>query len=245
MSELQPPAADRPAHYRLGDETWALILKEYREGATAPFLAGKWRVSEHALRRRITRSGSTKRAWGDAQAIQQASAREAELDEARRNTPEAVAGRLFRGLDLDEDEGDPGVLGRTAVLVSGRAMRGRLWNEARHLAGLAETYSRLHERAEATRRAEGITVETIDLQLLYDILWGDAAPIRARFALWGDGPDSPDYALKRAFRDKMREADPGRAHLDDLITAMEAHIARFEREAGAGAEDRAQEGPLP
>ena len=137
------PAADRPAHYRLSTATWELIVTEYREGATAPFLARKWRVSVHAIRRRVTRHGATKRDWGDAQAIRQALAREAELEEARRNAPEAVAARLFAGLTLDADEGDPAALARMAILASGRAMRGRLWAEAKALAGLAESYARL------------------------------------------------------------------------------------------------------
>ncbi len=38
------------------------------------------------------------------------------------------------------------VLARAAILASGRAMRGRLWSEAKALAGLAESYSRLGER---------------------------------------------------------------------------------------------------
>lgn len=145
MSARSPvPAADRPAHYRLGGETWALVLKEYREGATAPFLARKWRVSEHAIRKRITQHNATKREWGDAQAIGQALAREAELEEARRNSPEAVAARLFDGLEAGEAEaGDPAGLARQATLASGRAMRGRLWTEARALAALAESYARL------------------------------------------------------------------------------------------------------
>ncbi|MBU1323828.1 MAG: hypothetical protein KJ676_01145 [Alphaproteobacteria bacterium] len=145
MSAPSPvPAADRPAHYRLGGETWALILKDYREGATAPFLARKWRVSEHAIRKRVTQHNATKRAWGDAQAIGQALAREAELEEARRNSPEAAAARLFDGLETGEEEtGDPAGLARQATLASGRAMRGRLWTEARALAALAESYARL------------------------------------------------------------------------------------------------------
>jgi hypothetical protein len=159
-------AADRPAHYRLGDETWALILKEYREGATAPFLSRKWRVSVHAIRKRATVHGSTKRDWGDRQAIGQALAREAELEEARRNAPEAVAGRLFVGVDLSDDEGDAGVLARVALLASGRAMKGRLWAEAKALAGLAESYRRLGEReqrwgpddAEARARTDAATL---------------------------------------------------------------------------------------
>ena len=145
-----PPKADRPAHYRLSTETWLLIVKEYREGATAPYLASKWRVSAHALRRRITQHGATKRDWGDSQAIAMATAREAELEEARRNSPEAVAARLFSGLPMPADDGtvedgaeDPAALARMATLASGRAMRGRLWAEARALGALAETYQRL------------------------------------------------------------------------------------------------------
>jgi hypothetical protein len=138
-----PPAPDRPAHYRLSTETWELIVKEYREGATAPFLSRKWRVSEHAIRKRVTQHGATKRDWGDEQAIGQALAREAELEEARRNAPEAVAARLFSGIEIDGDEDDPAMLARTATLASGRAMKGRLWAEAKALAGLAEAYARL------------------------------------------------------------------------------------------------------
>lgn len=146
-SAASPIAADRPAHYRLSTETWELILKEYREGATAPFLARKWRVSEHAIRKRCTQHGATKREWGDAQAIGQALAREAELEEARRNAQEAVAARLFAGVDLPDDEGDAAALGLAATLASGRAMKGRLWNEAKALTGLAESYARPETRA--------------------------------------------------------------------------------------------------
>ncbi|KQY85714.1 MULTISPECIES: hypothetical protein [unclassified Brevundimonas] len=145
----KPRDPDAPAHYRLSTETWEIILKEYREGATAPFLALKWRVSQHAVRKRITQHGATKRDWGDAQAIGQALAREAELEEARRNSPEAVAARLFTGIaELDETEaGDPAALARVATRASGRAMTGRLWAEARALVGLAEGYARLADRA--------------------------------------------------------------------------------------------------
>ena len=170
-------AADRPAHYRLSDETWALILKEYREGATAPFLSRKWRVSVHAIRKRATRHGSTKRDWGDAQAIGQAVAREAELEEARRNAPEAVAGRLFAGVDLGDDEGDAGVLAQTALLASGRAMKGRLWAEAKALAGLAESYRRLE-----TRQAAGGAAR----YTLTDVLQAIDAPDTIREALSED-----------------------------------------------------------
>lgn len=154
----KPRDPDAPAHYRLSKETWALILAEYREGATAPELALKWRVSQHALRKQITRAESTKRDWGDAQAIEQAAARDAMVEDMRRNSPEAVAERLFDGIELDDEKaGDPVALARVATRASGRAMTGRLWAEARALAGLAESYTRLSERVQgpdAVRQAE-------------------------------------------------------------------------------------------
>jgi len=117
-----PSAADRSAHYRLSSDTWEIICRGYREGATAPFLSRKWRVSEHAIRRRITRHNATKREHGDTQAIGQALAREAELEAARRNSPEAVAARLFEGVGALDAEAscDPAVLARLATLASGR-----------------------------------------------------------------------------------------------------------------------------
>lgn len=146
MTDIAPPLSDRPAHYRLKAGTWEVILKEYVEGATVPELALKWRVSEHALRKRITQHGATKRDHGDAQAITQAAMREEALAQARANGPEARAARLFDGIDLEDDDGDPALLARAAILASGRAMKGRLWAEARALAGLAESYSRLGDR---------------------------------------------------------------------------------------------------
>lgn len=197
MTDTKPPAADRPAHYRLSTATWALILKEYREGATATFLSKKWRVSEHAVRRRITRHAATKRDWGDAQAIGQAVAREAELEEARRNSPEAVSARLFDGVAAAEgdDGGDPVALMRTAILASGRAMRGRLWTEAKALAGLAESYARLE-----TRAARGVvTTETMDLKLLYDVLTDESGLASRRLGLWNEEEDDPERPLKEAY----------------------------------------------
>jgi hypothetical protein len=205
-----PPPADRPAHYRLSTETWMLILKEYREGATAPFLASKWRVSVDAIRQRAKRAKSTKRDWGDAQVVAQAQAREAELDEARRNSPEAMAARLFAGLPMPSEDGgldggeDPAVLARMATLASGRAMRGRLWAEARALGALAETYQRLAVREEGAGKA--VTPETAPLALIAGILALDGATLSERFRMDPDaGEAQPDHALKRAYWQNHRE----------------------------------------
>ena len=193
---------DAPAHYRLSSDTWEMILKEYREGATAPFLARKWRVSEHALRRRITRHKATKREWGDAQAIGQAVAREAELDEARRNSPEAVAARLFDGIEGIEValSGDLEALAKLAAVTSGRAMTGRLWSEARALAGLAESYARLGERA-AGGRGGGGSIATIDLGLLLEIIVDPDGAVTKRFERKDEGANDPDAALKAHYWD--------------------------------------------
>ncbi|MFW2342121.1 hypothetical protein [Brevundimonas sp.] len=243
-----PPPADRPAHYALKPETWALILKEYREGATAPFLASKWRVSVGAVRAQITRRKSTKRDWGDAQVIAQAEAREAELEAARRNSPEAVAARLFAGLPIPSDEGepdraeDPATLARMATLASGRAMRGRLWAEARALGALAETYQRLAAReAEETAggggtngggRGAALTPETAPLGLIHAILTMDAETKSERFRMDPDaGEGQPDHAIKQAYwRDWKAQGDWLRAvhfrreALERRVAALEAAL---------------------
>ncbi|MBU2168670.1 MAG: hypothetical protein KKF88_12640 [Alphaproteobacteria bacterium] len=211
-----PPPADRPAHYALKPETWELIMKEYREGATAPFLASKWRVSVSAVRAQITRRKSTKRDWGDAQVIAQAEAREAELEAARRNSPEAVAARLFSGLPMPAEDGtledgaeDPAALARMATLASGRAMRGRLWAEARALGALAETYQRLAAReAEAVAGGGGVrgsgpdgalTVADLPLALVLQVLELGAEELVALFRHPPEGRPDPDRAVRKAY----------------------------------------------
>lgn len=242
-----PPPADRPAHYALKPETWELILKEYREGATAPFLASKWRVSVSAVRAQITRRKSTKRDWGDAQVIAQAEAREAELEAARRNSPEAVAARLFAGLPMPSDDGevdggeDPAALARMATLASGRAMRGRLWAEARALATLAETYQRLAARegeapggggGSGGGRGAALTPETAPLGLIHAILTMDAETKSERFRMDpGAGEGQPDYAIKKAYwrdwkaqGDWMRTVHFRREALERRVEALEAAL---------------------
>lgn len=198
MSKTTSPTGAKPAHYRLSKATWAIILKEYREGATAAELCAKWRVSHHALRKQITIQGSTKRDWGDAEVMRQAAEREAEMEAARRTGPEALAAALFDGMaDPDEEEaGDPGVLARTAIRASGRAMRGRLWAEAKALAGLAESYARLGQRIEGA----AVTVDNMDLKLLYEVLTNGPALASRRLGIWGDdGVGDPDRPVKEAY----------------------------------------------
>ncbi len=117
--------------------------------------------------------------------------------EARRNSPEAVAARLFDGIEGIEIAlgGDLEALAKLATVTSGRAMTGRLWSEARALAGLAESYSRLGERA-AGARGGGGSIATIDLGLLLEIIVDPDGAVTQRFARKGDGANDPDAALK-------------------------------------------------
>ncbi len=99
----------------------------------------------------------------------------------------------------DPDACDPAALARAAALASGRAMKGRLWAEAKALAGLAESYARLGERS---KRRE-LTVETMDLKLLFEAMNCDQDIIRERF--WIHGDEDPDRAVKSAYWEHRRQ----------------------------------------
>ncbi|KQS53899.1 hypothetical protein ASG17_13140 [Brevundimonas sp. Leaf363] len=209
MTSAPDPTPDpRPAHYRLSTETWAMILEEYKGGATARALSAKWRVSEHAIRKRATQHGATKRDHGDAQARAGAAARAAAMEAALADAPQAWAARLFLPEDLDApDEGDAAALAHTALMASGRAMRGRLWTEARALAGLAESYARLGARAEA---ATELTPETAPLSLIYRILMRGWEGFGGRFSMTQRSRNQDEEDLKAAFwseRKSMRDAE--------------------------------------
>lgn len=162
--------AEAPAtHFRLKPETWDLIAEEYKDGATARDLAAKWKVSPTTIYRYACRDGWTKKGMGDARA--RAHARMVEEEEAAHRSLNPVGSRALKGLfapaPVDEpDAGRPEALAKAATLASGRAMRGRLWVEAKALAGLAESYARLATRA----RDRELTLDTIPLELLVEIL---------------------------------------------------------------------------
>ena len=230
-----PRDPDGPAHYRLSPETWALILAEYREGATAPELAQKWRVSLHALRKQITRSESTKRDWGDEQAVAQAQGRAEAIAAARNDCAEARAARLFDDIESEpEAAGDPAGLARLAAMASGRAMRGRLWTEARALTALAESYQRMagQERARETGR-----LETLPLISVFDVCMADDERLEARFHIsTRPGASEPDRDLKEAWWEVRRVRQQVEAAREGMVREQTAHIGRLEamlREAGA------------
>lgn len=204
-----------PGHYRLSTETWLVILREYVEGATVRELSMKWRVSEHAVRKRITQHGATKREWGDRAAAAQAKAREEAVRIARENSPEARAARLFDERPDDPPElADPEFLGRVAVLASGRAMGDQLWTEAKMLTSLAESYGRLTVR----RERAALTLDTIPLELVAEIAVGAEDGWLGRMNLSHVRDDDPENPIrdwfwqKRAAREQARKAERDEAY---------------------------------
>lgn len=216
-------------HFRLKPETWAIIAEEYRNGATAKDIGAKWKVAPSSVYRHACADGWTKKTMGDARA--RAHARMVEAEEASVRSMQPVGSRalkaLFQPAPADDPEAtDPAALSKAATLASGRAMKGRLWNEARALAGLAETYSKLAEREAKGSEAARLTAETVDLPLLFDILVTDNEAARARFALWGDGPETEHYALRKRYWEIARE---NTAAFNDFHLQNTRRIHRLER----------------
>ena len=196
----RPPVV--PCHYHLSKETWAEVVEAYRSGATARELAVKWKVSPGSIYYQAGRAGWSKKRNGDQLAREHAravEAAEAERAEPARREQRALK-NLFAPAPVDDPEADdPVALARAATLASGRAMKGRLWTEAKALAGLAESYARLGERSK--RRA--LTVETMDLKLLFEAMHCDQEIIRERF--WIHGDEDPDRAVKSAYWEHRRQ----------------------------------------
>lgn len=223
-----------PAHYRLSKATWEIILDEYRNGATVPELSERWRVSGHALRKRITMHGATKRDWGDQIAVETAKAREAAQEEAEKArlaeetaAQAAMAQALFGPLKPeDAHEGKAAVLASTAMIASGRAMLMRRLPEAQALARLAEVYVRLMDRQDRANSFENTPLEI----LLAARFNGEM--MSARFALTPESKyDDPDHELKSLYWNQLKAAPD--AHRSEVMDARrEAAQARREmREA--------------
>lgn len=151
------PMDPHATYYRLTDETWVQVVEEYANGARAKQLSAKWNVAASSIYRHASDAGLTKRDSGDKRARAHAKpmmlhqkAREAKAG-PKEDTPDPTLRALFSPV-VEEEGGDPAALARQAILASGRAMRGRLWAEAKALAGLAESYRRL-AAAETTAQA--------------------------------------------------------------------------------------------
>ena len=140
-------------------------------------------------------------------------------------SPERIS--LFAPAPTDDPEADdPVALARAATLASGRAMKGRLWNEAKALAGLAESYARLGERA---KRRE-LTVETMDLKLLFEAMNCDQEIIRERF--WIHGDEDPERAVKSAYWAQRRELMAAARETQTALMRRVWNAERIAREAG-------------
>lgn len=248
----RPRAPVVPAHYRLSKESWDEIVEAYRNGATARELAVKWKVAPGSVYYHACRDGWGKKKNGDDRARAHARAVEA-ADAVRAETMhDDKAARLFDGIDDSQDEDDEAdhfLLARAATRASGRAMRGRLWNEAKALAGLAEAYARLNDRAVSAPP----TAARMDLEDLLDIIMLAAPGIYDRFRIDSDKRDDPDGKLKTEFWNWHRgvwgrgqtPSDPlsAEAALHQAIAALETiAAASHARMARARGEDGDEDG---
>lgn len=203
-------SAHAPAtHYRLSDEVKALAVEDYLNGATALEVAAKWKTSAGSVYRwaREAQPGG-KHAVGDARA--RAHARMVEEEAAATRALNPVGSRALKGLFSPERAGEaetatPRALMRLATVASGRAMTGRLWTEAKALAGLAEAYMRLAERNGLAGKAT--RVEQVSLDVVVDILV-DEAGWRERLRLPDHADENhPDQKARRRFWDNKDASD--------------------------------------
>ncbi len=196
--------AEAPATYfRLSDETWAIIVEEYANGATAKQLGAKWKVAANSIYRHVGAAGMTKRDCGDQRARAHAKAvslarqaRDAKLGPREGAMEPGLTTLFVTTLEDRPEDGDPAALASLATLASGRAMKGRLWAEAKALAGLAESYNRLAREGVAgpagdrirTAEKDGIVLEELRRKiaaLALSVMAEDEAKAEAAEA-WGE-----------------------------------------------------------
>ncbi|MFC5346106.1 hypothetical protein ACETK8_04520 [Brevundimonas staleyi] len=226
-------SADAPAtHFRLEAETWALAIEDYKNGATAKEVGAKWMVAPSSVYRQAALMGAGKRNVGDARA--RAHARLVEEEEAAHRAMNPVGSRALKGLFRpapaeDHDASDPAALARAATLASGRAMKGRLWAEAKALAGLAESYARLADR----QAAVGMDAYNVPLRVVAEVLDDAGGTVSDRLRIRPDRTFDPDLPVKLLWRERCRQ--------------VEAEVAAG-REAGLSEEkawERALDNPAP
>lgn len=224
----------KPAHYRLSRATWDIIVDEYRHGATVPELSEKWRVSQHALRKRITVHGATKRDWGDQIARREARARE----EAQAQRQSEYTRKIEALFDVGAEDGKGAdetaeSLSLVATRASARAMRGQMWDEAKVLAQLAETYGRISTRQERSQKAVEIGLEDIPLDLLKAIALNEGECASARLAIWDEKDPHPakreywqiKYKAHSEARDQLLQMQGKMQADEDRIKTLEAELA--------------------
>jgi len=197
-----------PTYYRLTEETWAEIVEEYKNGATARDLGAKWKVAPSSIYRHACKDGWTKKACGDARA--RAHARLVEEEERAASALTPVGTRALKSLfqpapASDPEAENPGALMRQATLAAGRAMRGRLWSEAQALAKLAESFSRLEKERRVAEETGTLTYEKVPLALVMDILEGGVWNVPHSTFIWPDKDDPELDAKQRYHRMRSRE----------------------------------------
>ncbi|MFN3815310.1 helix-turn-helix domain-containing protein [Brevundimonas sp.] len=199
----------QPTWFRLSDESWAEIGEAYRNGATAKELAIRWKVSPSSIYRHAWEGGWTKKRSADADARANAEGIGAE-ERADQTRPDMEVGLFAPPGPEDAGLGDPAALAEQAMAASVRAMRARLFAEAEKLARLSETYGRMAEK----RGGPAVTIETIDLETLCDIVMNKDGRVGERFRVDPDDPGPRDpvlvrywmhrYAEREAFKEQVR-----------------------------------------
>lgn len=242
---------DAPAtHYRLSAEVKAKAVEEYLDGATAKEVAAKWKTSAGSVYRWAREAcPGGKRAVGDARA--RAHARMVEEEEAatralRPSGSRALAGLFAPPREGDAEAADPAALMRLATIASGRAMTGRLWAEARALAGLAESYARLGDR-----RGGGMArnVDDVPLDVIADILldpgtWAE----RMHLPAWADEGHPDQKARRRYWQAKEEEEREGERWAEALKASIQERkdtIARLQRQLDGRPAEAEDDGPWP
>lgn len=256
--EAKPPKtrARAPGHYRLSTETWLILLEEYKQGATTPLLAAKWKVSEHAIRKRITQHEATKRDWGDAQAREAAGAWEAEV--AAADAPPPTPPSLTPPETGVEAATDARTLSRRALRGVARALdQGRL-EEAKALGALAASLGRIPEqdrdRVDWVDFGRAAMDPTVALEVSLEGELDDAEPHPAKVAFWREMTGETDprpiaarlaaqWMLVLGSRDRVKKLEAEEmARLEAEIEA-EAALSPIERAVRAWREeDRRGEG---
>ncbi|MFN3536158.1 MAG: helix-turn-helix domain-containing protein [Brevundimonas sp.] len=222
----------QPTWFRLSDESWAEIGEAYRNGATAKELAIRWKVSPSSIYRHAWEGGWTKKRSADADARANAEGIGAE-ERADQTRPDMEVGLFAPAGPEDAGLGDPAALAEQAMAASVRAMRARLFAEAEKLARLSETYSRMAEK----RGGPAVTIETIDLETLCDIVMNKDGRVGERFRVDPDDPGPRDPVLVRYWTHRYAERE-----------AFKAQVRRVRDEARAAAcraVGLAPDGPLP
>ncbi len=85
---------------------------------------------------------------------------------------------------------------------------------------------------EKAREAAKVTIETIDLQLMFDILFVEEDRVKDRFAIWGEGEAAENYELKRLFWETSYQRSNAYRQLQEAAGRRIDILARQVRDLG-------------